>query len=240
MWTSAGLVGPKRAKPDIEQPTPGIGTEDPLAWFRTILTAHPWGLWIGRVLMAAALLIVVGTFMSTIGFLPHQAQFLVGVGVLLVVLGGGALVPQFLARSKGTAAPAARPGPPRRPLLIGATSSDPMEGTRRSYLVFFDWDQADLSDRGRQVIATAAQAWRAMPGKTRIEVRGFSDTAPSTARAAAVSLDRAMAVSVELVRKGVPAGIIAASGHGVSRLLVATGPNMRERMNRRVEIILRE
>jgi outer membrane protein OmpA-like peptidoglycan-associated protein len=47
-----------------------------------------------------------------------------------------------------------------------------------------------------------------------------------------------MAVSVELVRKGVPAGSIAASGQGDQRLLVPTGPNTRERMNRRVEIIL--
>ena len=48
-------------------------------------------------------------------------------------------------------------------------------GAARTYLVFFDWDRADLTDRARQIIAQAAQATTQVQ-VTRIEVTGNTDT----------------------------------------------------------------
>ena len=61
--------------------------------------------------------------------------------------------------------PVAGPGAGRR---AGA-------GRARTYLVFFDWDRADLTDRARQIIAEAAQATTRVQ-VTRIEVSGHTDT----------------------------------------------------------------
>ena len=48
---------------------------------------------------------------------------------------------------------AAPPPPPPAPAAVAAPAPAPA----RSYLVFFDWDRADLTDRARQIIAEAAQ-----------------------------------------------------------------------------------
>ena len=55
---------------------------------------------------------------------------------------------------------AAPPPTPPAPVPVAAPAPAPA----RSYLVFFDWDRADITDRARQVIAEAAQA------STRVQV----------------------------------------------------------------------
>ncbi|MEO3471509.1 OmpA family protein [Roseomonas sp. CAU 1739] len=108
----------------------------------------------------------------------------------------------------------------------------------RSFLVFFDWNRAELTDRARQIIAEAARA-RTSQAVTRIEVNGYTDTSGSAQYNQALSVRRANAVAAELVRIGVPHNEIVARGFGETNLLVATPDNTREPQNRRVEIILR-
>jgi outer membrane protein OmpA-like peptidoglycan-associated protein len=108
---------------------------------------------------------------------------------------------------------------------------------QRTYLVFFDWDRADLSERARQIVATAASAATRVQ-LTRIEVNGYTDlsgTAPYNQR---LSVRRAETVEAELVRDGVARGEITVRGYGESNPLVLTAPGVREPQNRRVEIIL--
>jgi OmpA-OmpF porin, OOP family len=107
----------------------------------------------------------------------------------------------------------------------------------RTYLVFFDWDRADLTERARQIIAEAAQATTRVQ-VTRIEVQGHTDTSGTARYNQALSVRRANVVAAELVRLGVPRSAITTQGFGFSRPLVATGPGVREPQNRRVEIIL--
>lgn len=108
----------------------------------------------------------------------------------------------------------------------------------RTYLVFFDWDRADLTDRARQIIAEAAiQSTRIQV--TRIEVSGHTDTTGTPRYNQALSVRRAQIVTAELVRLGVPQAAITTQGFGFSKPLVSTGPGVREAQNRRVEIILR-
>lgn len=127
---------------------------------------------------------------------------------------------------------AAPPPPPPAPIVA------PAPAPTRSYLVFFDWDKATLTDRARQIIKDAAENSTRVQ-YTRIEVNGYTDTSGTPAYNQKLSVRRAQAVAAELTRNGVPASAITAQGFGDTRLLVATGPNVREPQNRRVEIIVR-
>jgi outer membrane protein OmpA-like peptidoglycan-associated protein len=107
----------------------------------------------------------------------------------------------------------------------------------RTFLVFFDWSKADLTDRARQIIGEAASARG--QGVTRIEVNGFTDRSGPADYNVQLSVRRANAVAAELVRRGVPRNEIVARGFGEENNLVPTADGVREPQNRRVEIILR-
>ncbi|MBC7800144.1 MAG: OmpA family protein, partial [Gemmatimonadaceae bacterium] len=106
------------------------------------------------------------------------------------------------------------------------------------YLVFFDWDRADLTDRARQIVAEAATA-STRAQVTRIEVAGHADRSGSDTYNLGLSRRRAQAVSSELVRLGVPRAAITTQGFGERNPLVQTADGVREPQNRRVEIVLR-
>ena len=107
----------------------------------------------------------------------------------------------------------------------------------RTFLVFFDWSKADLTDRARQIIGEAAAARGA--GVTRIEVNGFTDRSGPADYNMRLSARRAEAVAAELVRRGVPRNQIVTRGFGEENNLVPTADGVREPQNRRVEIILK-
>jgi len=108
----------------------------------------------------------------------------------------------------------------------------------RTYLVFFDWDRADLTARARQIVAEAAQASTHVQ-TTRIEVNGYTDLSGTAAYNQKLSVRRAQSVEAELVRDGVNQGAISIHGYGESNPLVQTAKGVREPQNRRVEIILK-
>jgi OmpA-OmpF porin, OOP family len=125
------------------------------------------------------------------------------------------------------------PPPPPAPAPIVAPAPAPA----RSYLVFFDWDKATLTDRAREIVREAAQASTHVQ-YTQIVVNGHTDTSGTPRYNMALSIRRANAVAAELVRDGVPRNVIAIHGYGQTHLLVPTGPGVREPQNRRVEIII--
>ncbi|MCW3477329.1 OmpA family protein [Limobrevibacterium gyesilva] len=124
------------------------------------------------------------------------------------------------------------------PAPTPAPVAAPAPAPARTYLVFFDWDKADLTARARQIIAEAAQASTRV-AVTRIEVSGHADRTGSAAYNQTLSLKRAQNVSAELVRLGVPQNIITVQGFGDTRPLVPTAAGVREPQNRRVEIVLK-
>ncbi len=126
------------------------------------------------------------------------------------------------------------PPPSPVPVAPPTTASE----VSRTYLVFFDWDRADLTDRARQIVAEAATASTRVQ-TTRIEVQGNADRSGTPAYNQGLSLRRARAVASELVRHGVPQSEIAVQGFGDTHPLVPTAAGVREPQNRRVEIILR-
>lgn len=126
------------------------------------------------------------------------------------------------------------PAVPMAPAPVAAPAPTPA----RSYLVFFDWDKANLTDRARTIIKEAADNSTHVH-YTRIEVNGYTDTTGTQRYNQRLSIRRARAVAGELVRDGVAQSTIAIQGFGQTHLLVSTGPNVREPQNRRVEIIIR-
>ncbi len=128
----------------------------------------------------------------------------------------------------------APPPPPPAPVPVAA----PVTAPSRSYLVFFDWDRADLTARARQIVADAAQNSTRVQ-YTRIEVNGYTDLSGTAAYNQGLSVRRAQSVASELVRDGVPQAAINIQGFGETHPLVATAKGVREPQNRRVEIIIR-
>lgn len=134
------------------------------------------------------------------------------------------------------------PPPPPAP-HVDTPVQAPGPAPARTYLVFFDWDKADLSNRARAVIEAAAQN-ASHVGETRIKVNGYTDNSAGHpgARGKAynmqLSLRRARAVKSELIRDGVAEGTIETRGFGDADPLVRTKLNTREPQNRRVAIIL--
>jgi OmpA-OmpF porin, OOP family len=126
------------------------------------------------------------------------------------------------------------PAAPVAPAPVAAPAPAPA----RSYLVFFDWDKAELTDRARSIIKDAADNSTRVQ-VTRIEVNGYTDTSGTPRYNQGLSVRRARAVAAELVRDGVPQNAIDIQGFGDTHLLVPTGAGVREPQNRRVEIILR-
>ena len=119
------------------------------------------------------------------------------------------------------------PPPPPAPTMVAPPS----------FMVFFDWDRANLSAQALTTIKQAADSYK-QKGNARITATGHTDTSGTEAYNMALSLRRANAVKDALVREGVPATAIAVVGRGEQGLLVQTGPNVREPQNRRVEIVI--
>jgi hypothetical protein len=124
--------------------------------------------------------------------------------------------------------PVAPPPPPPPPAVTEA----------RTYLVFFDWDRADLTSRAKAIVAEAATASTHVQ-TTKIEVNGYTDLSGTAAYNQRLSVRRAESVEAELVRDGVNKDEISIHGYGESNPLVPTAKGVREPQNRRVEIILK-
>lgn len=107
--------------------------------------------------------------------------------------------------------------------------------TRVPFLVFFDWDKADLTaDAATTLDATAAMLRDC--GFPQVSLDGYTDRSGSDGYNQALSIRRADAVRGYLATHGVPQGAIAAQGFGESNPRVATADGVRELQNRRVEI----
>ena len=131
----------------------------------------------------------------------------------------------------------AAPPPPPPPIVTQAQQA-PVPPVAKTYLVFFDWDRADLTARARQIVAQAAAASTSTQ-TTRIEVNGYTDLSGTAAYNQRLSVRRAESVEAELVRDGVNRSEISIHGFGESNPLIQTAKGVREPQNRRVEIILK-
>lgn len=112
------------------------------------------------------------------------------------------------------------------------------QAVQNEFLVFFDWDRAEITPASDAIIGDAADS----AGKVRaikLEVIGHTDTSGSPSYNQRLSLRRAEAVRQALIAKGVPANLITIEGRGETQLMVNTGTNVREPSNRRAQMLIR-
>ena len=160
----------------------------------------------------------------------RENRFMIG---LRWSLGAPAPMPEPQPAAKPIAQPMAQPvapPPPPAPVVEPAAEVVP-----RTYLVFFDWDRADLLP-GSQAIVREAAANAGKATLTKIVTTGHADRSGSDAYNLRLSKRRAETVKAELIRLGVPAVEIEAVWKGELEPLVPTADGIRDPQNRRVEI----
>ncbi len=129
-------------------------------------------------------------------------------------------------------APAPAPAPPSAPVAQQGPACENVD-----FIVYFEWDQSDLTSQASQTIASAAQR-ASVCSITRVTVEGHADRSGAPAYNVALSERRARAVRDELVRRGVTAGAISVAARGESEPAVDTPDGVREPLNRRSEVVI--
>jgi OOP family OmpA-OmpF porin len=130
--------------------------------------------------------------------------------------------PPVVAKPKPAPAPVAKPAPAPPP-------------APRSFIVFFDWNSANIRADAQRVLEAAA-AYAKRGGLSKVMLTGHADRSGAARYNMGLSERRAAAAKAALVRLGIAAGGISTTGRGESAPLVATGDGVREPRNRRVEI----
>ena len=102
--------------------------------------------------------------------------------------------------------------------------------------MFFDWDKANITPEGQQIIEAAAGTFKSQP-PVPVQVIGHTDTSGSAAYNQKLSVRRADAVAGALTQAGVPQPAMTVTGVGQNDLKVPTPDGVREPQNRRTEII---
>jgi outer membrane protein OmpA-like peptidoglycan-associated protein len=126
---------------------------------------------------------------------------------------------------------------PAAPVIpVAAPAKTEAAPVPRNYTVFFDFDRSNLTEQGRNVVATAAA--NAKRGQiTTIDATGYADRSGPANYNMDLSRRRAETVKAEMVRLGVPANEIVVAWKGENDNLVPTADGVREPQNRRVTII---
>ncbi|MHB1206128.1 MAG: OmpA family protein, partial [Rhodospirillaceae bacterium] len=140
-------------------------------------------------------------------------------------------------RAEPAMAVAAAPPPPPPPPPPVARPAAPPPVAPQKFLVFFDFDRADVRTDAQKIVEQAAD-YAKKNGKVVIHVTGHTDRAGSDAYNLALSERRAKAVETQMEKLGFTASQITISGKGESENLIPTGDGVREPQNRRVEIVM--
>ena len=104
------------------------------------------------------------------------------------------------------------------------------------FLAFFDFDKADISSGGADVLSSVADEIKNRDDITTVNVIGYTDTSGPESYNMKLSLRRAKAVREALVKRGVSKDLIEIDNKGERELLIPTPDNVREPANRRARI----
>lgn len=106
-----------------------------------------------------------------------------------------------------------------------------------NFIVYFGFNRTNLTDRARATLDEVVASVQSM-GATALSLVGHADTVGSASYNQGLSERRARRVAEGLVQRGVPANAMTLAGRGENQLARPTGNNVREALNRRVEITL--
>jgi outer membrane protein OmpA-like peptidoglycan-associated protein/opacity protein-like surface antigen len=134
------------------------------------------------------------------------------------------------------AAPRIPPPPPPRAVPPPPPPKPPVVSCNRGpYIVFFDWDKADITPEAATILDSAVAAYG---NCTRVPVMlaGFTDRSGSEEYNLGLASRRNNSVTGYLTSRGVPAAAISSEAFGEANPRVPTADGVRELQNRRVEI----
>lgn len=106
------------------------------------------------------------------------------------------------------------------------------------FTLFYKFDSDELTDESSALVPKILDTVRQRPTADVI-VTGHTDTTGTATSNAALGMKRALAVRALLIEAGLDASFVDVASHGEADLLVATGDNVAEPRNRRVEITVR-
>jgi outer membrane protein OmpA-like peptidoglycan-associated protein len=142
---------------------------------------------------------------------------------------------QYLEALRGGATFCIHPDDARALLDEALAACDP--GGPANFIVYFGFDKTNLTDAARATIDEVIAAVNSM-GTSALSLVGHADTVGSVQYNQGLSESRANRVADALSARGVPAGAMTLAGRSENDPAVATGDNVREPLNRRVEITL--
>jgi len=102
------------------------------------------------------------------------------------------------------------------------------------FVLFFEWDSADLSAGAAEVLDNVADRYRRTGG--RVTISGFADRSGSGGYNRDLSQRRIAVVRSYLASKDIPSSAFAAQAYGEAKPVIDTADGMREPQNRRVEV----
>jgi outer membrane protein OmpA-like peptidoglycan-associated protein len=103
------------------------------------------------------------------------------------------------------------------------------------YIVFFDWNKADITSEAATILDSAIAAY-ADCNKAAVSLTGHTDRSGSDQYNMSLSGERNDSVSAYLAGHGIPAAVVRAQALGETMPRVPTADGVREAQNRRVEI----
>ncbi|MEP5034203.1 MAG: OmpA family protein [Parasphingorhabdus sp.] len=122
--------------------------------------------------------------------------------------------------------PDAPPPPPPPPAAVCAPGP---------YIVFFDWDQSDITPEAATVLDNAVTAYGDC-GNAQVMLAGNADKSGSASYNVGLSQRRNASVRAYLESRGINGGVISSEAFGESRPRVDTADGVREPQNRNVSI----
>lgn len=110
----------------------------------------------------------------------------------------------------------------------------------QTFVVYFEWDQSDLTSQAAAVIDQAVANIRDREdcAASSVTIVGHTDTSGNSAYNQRLSDRRASVVANALSSRGIPSGIIDTAGRGEDELAKETRDGVREPLNRRSEVAI--
>ncbi len=126
-------------------------------------------------------------------------------------------------------------GAPPPPVPTAASAPPALDCTAPAVSIFFDWNMDVPLPEGAATVDQVTQS-AVQCGWTRFGVTGYTDTSGGKSYNDALSLRRAQNVAGLMSQGGIPMDAMTVIGLGETQLKIETADNVREPMNRRVEV----
>lgn len=125
-------------------------------------------------------------------------------------------------------------------LTPGQYNADELVKALNLMIIHFDTGSANISADSADILKRAAEAIKAAPAGTRIEVGGHTDNTGNAAANQRLSQQRAEAVKQRLTEHGVSAEQLTSKGYGQDRPVADNGTEEGRAQNRRIEFTVQK